>query len=259
MTTRWHTLLLLALLLVSSLPARAACTFTPWGLPAGCTTTECVFDPAVMPFYYANPFMNFSCESDKEYAIIELGISQANIDFVATNVYVKTKIFVYAEDEWGDLQKIGTAPIDKQINTYTAINSTRYAFTFENHTYLSTIKLTTAQLPNCPLTFGDKILKADNSNSALYQCGLFVEDVGESIRVNSLNGCVAHRCQNYPDKKIVAYCRADYDDEKCYLKAEHIWMIGTEYDLSSLPKVMIYLAFLIIFFMGILTGFSILG
>ncbi len=264
MTTRWYTLLLLTLLLVSSLPARAACTLTgafPFGsFPVGCTATECLnIDPNVMPFRYWSPIFNLTCANNKEYAIIELSINPANLDYVTNNSSLNTKILVLADDQYGDTQIIGSAPIDKQINTYTAFGSTSYSFTFSNHAYISNIKLTTAQLPNCPITFGEKILKADDSTSALYQCGLFVESIGDAIQNNPLNGCVRHRCQNYPDKKLVTFCRAEYDDNNCYLKAEHVWMIGTEYDLSSLPKVMIYLAYLIIFFMGILTGFSILG
>ncbi len=264
MTTRWHILLLLTLLLVSSLPARAACTLTgafPLGsFPVGCTATECLnIDPLKLPFGYWSPVFNLTCATDKEYAVIELSINQANIDYVATNLSSATKILVLADDAYGDTKIIGTAPIDKQINTYTAFGATSYGFTFSTHAYISNIKLTTAQLPNCALNFGEKILKADSLNAAQFQCSLFIESIGESIQANPLNGCVAHRCQHYPDKNMVTFCRADYDDTKCYLKAEHVWMIGTEYDLSSLPKVMIYLAYLIIFFMGILTGFSILG
>lgn len=280
MLTHWRTLLLLALLLVSSLPVRAACTFQPLPVTAGtCSATACTISSY---FYlkYFKPAFSVTCDSDREYFILRVfvdaqqlsqffntGIGYAgtpdpsvlladlNSYFAKVGVLQTVNMYIWDGSMDMVLSGVGDFKNTSGISEFTIYGSTQYQFTF-NNSIISKLEIQTSQLPNCKAFLGEKILKADNSNSAMYQCSLFVETVGNPP-YSGLGGCVPHRCQYYSDKNMVTFCDLRYNDDDCYSKAEHVWMIGTEYDLSSLPKIMITLTMLIIFFMGFKFGYRI--
>jgi hypothetical protein len=278
MTTRWHILLLLTLLLVSSLPARAACTFQPLpSVGAGtCSTTACTTSTYLYLRFFKPAFV-VKCDSDREYFILRVFVEPQQLSqfFNAGIVYTGTptssvlladlnsyfaksgilqSVNMYIWDGSMDFVPSGVGDFKDTsgISEFTIYGAKEYEFTF-NNSIITSFEIQTSQLPNCKAFFGEKILKANDSTSALYQCGLFVETVGNPPH-SGLGGCIPHRCQYYADKKIVTFCDLRYNDDDCYFKAEHVWMIGTEYDLSSLPKIFIFLAYLILFFHGLATG-----
>lgn len=266
------------MLLLSNLSARATCSVVPYSIQPACTDLYLCLSPSYTPgctptscptglyrWSYFSPAIDVACSNDREYLILKLSIDPTFIantlhlpDGVSYLLPYSQSVNFYAEDQWGDLSLAGTGDFKGKTSAeFTVYGSTRYEFTFNNSVFTS-FEIVTSTLPNCSVNFGEKILKADNSNSAMYQCTLFVETVGNPP-YSGLGGCTPHRCQYYSDKNLVAYCDSKYSDADCYSKAEHVWMIGTEYDLSSLPKVMIYLTMLIIYFLGYIAGFLVLS
>jgi len=257
-------LLVFVILLAVHLSAHGQCTIVPFSVPVGCTSTSC---PSASRIYHLwSPIIYVGC-GEREYLTITVDVdynfihsylvsigSSLTLDGVVSLVNAKTqRIQLYAEDQYGDMSLTGTGDFNGQSSKdFTVHGSTNYMFTFDNSA-ITGFKLTTSPLPYCKLPFGsEKILKADDVNSAQYQCSLYIDSVEQSIvQTHGLNGCTHYRCQYYADKKTVAFCESTLSDDECYNKAEYVWFIGTEFDLSSLPKIIIYCFLIFIYFLGL--------
>jgi len=253
-------LLALLLLMAVHLPAYSQCTILPYSIPPGCNSTSCPVK--FRHFVHWNPTIYVGC-GEREYLTVNLdmdfGISAATTGyFVVDGVtyYVEDfnqQIMLYAEDQYGDMSLAGTGDFSgKSSASFTVHGSTNYMFTFSNSA-ITGLTLATSPLPYCEINLGqNKILKADDVNSAQFQCSLFIDSVEESIEITKgLNGCTHHRCQYFADRKTLVFCESIYSDDECYQKAKYIWFIGTEFDLSSLPKIIIYCFLILLYFVGL--------
>ena len=252
-------LLALLLLMAVHLPAYSQCTILPYSISSGCNVNGCPSG------YYYNivwiPAITVSC-GEREFLTVTVQIDHNALAAATVQPvgavpgwlsYYAQEILLYAEDQYGDMSLAGTGNF-KNVATKDFIvhGSTRYMFTF-NNSIISGFTLATSPLPYCEINLGqNKILKADDANSAQYQCSLFVDSMNESIEITKgLNGCTHHRCQYFADRKTVAFCESILSDDQCYQKAKYIWFIGTEFDLSSLPKIIIYCFLTLLYFIGL--------
>ena len=255
------------ILLAVHLSAHGQCTIVPYSIPAGCNTTSC---PAIPNGFYEshlwNPTITIAC-AEREFVTLRVNVDH---QYMADEYYGEPidkvlgylsgyaqKVNLYAEDQYGDMGLVGTGDFTGLSSAeFTIHGSTAYMFTFQSTSAYRNFEIVTSPLPYCKLPFGsEKILKADDVNSAQYQCSLYIDSVEQSIvQTHGLNGCTHYRCQYFADRKTLVFCEGTLTDEVCYQKADYVWFIGTEYDLSSLPKVMIYLTLLILYFLGIASG-----
>jgi len=244
------------ILLAVHLSAHGQCTIVPYSIPTGCNSTSC--PSGIYDWNFWNPTVYVSC-GEREYLTLTVDFdaskfSALQLSLIMSGYYQQVRL--YAEDQYGDMSLTGTGDFSGQSSKdFTVSGSTNYMFTFDK-SMITGFKLTTSPLPYCKLPFGsEKILKADDVNSAQYQCSLYIDSVNQSIeQTHGLNGCTHYRCQYFADRKTLVFCEGTLTDEVCYQKADYVWFIGTEYDLSSLPKVMIYLTLLILYFLGIASG-----
>jgi len=247
------------ILLAVHLSAHGQCTILPYSIPSGCNANGC---PAKYYFRYLwNPTIYVGC-GEREYLTVTVFIDH---DVIATHLSMPVedvstwltphfqKINLYAEDQYGDMALAGTGDFKGvSIKDFIVHGSTHYMFTFD-YSVITGFTLATSPLPYCKLPFGsEKILKADDVNSAQYQCSLYIDSVEDSIeQTHGLNGCTHYRCQYFADRKTLVFCEGTLTDEVCYQKADYVWFIGTEYDLSSLPKVIILCLLLLLYFIGL--------
>jgi len=247
------------ILLAVHLSAHGQCTILPFSVPVGCTSTSC---PSASRIYHLwSPMIYVGC-GEREYLTVIVDVDynflvsawSIPLDDVVSNLNFKTQqIRLYAEDQSGDMSLVGTGDFKGQTSKdFTVSGSTNYMFTFDN-SVITGLNLTTSPLPYCKLPFGsEKILKADDVNSAQYQCSLYIDSVNQSIeQTHGLNGCTHYRCQYFADRKTLVFCEGTLTDDQCYQKADYVWFIGTEYDLSSLPKVIILCLLLLLYFIGL--------
>ena len=253
-------LLALLLLMAVHLPAYSQCTIVPTGIPAGCNSTSC---PAAFRIYGQwNPTIYVNC-GDREYLTVTVNVDYSFLkttlgfpsiaDLITYVNGFEQQIQFYAADQYGDMLLAGTGDFNgKSSADFTVHGSTNYMFTFSN-VAITGFSLATSPLPYCEINLGqNKILKVDDVNSAQYQCSLFVDSVEDSIELTKgLNGCTHHSCQYFADRKTVAFCESIYSGDECYQKAKYVWFIGTEFDLSSLPKIIIYCFLTLLYFVGL--------
>jgi len=253
------------ILLAVHLSAHGQCLLQPTSIPAGCDAASC---PSGFNYWTDfQPAFYVSCSADREYLTVTVHASSAVImdHFLfkptETQRYIdliknySQQIRLYAEDQWGDMASAGSGYFGGiETKDFTVYGSRNYMFTFY-HSFVTGFELKTSPLPVCNVNdiFGkEKILKANDVNSAQYQCSLYVESLGQSIeQTQGLNGCTFHRCQYFADRKTLVFCEGTLTDDQCYQKADYVWFIGTEYDLSSLPKVIILCLLLLLYFIGL--------
>ena len=256
--------LVLLLLMAVHLPAYSQCTILPYSIPPdSCNSTSC--SPAFRTYFIWQPTIYVSC-GDREYLTVTVNVDYEylshypsfqgdSLDEVVERIndFYYQQIRLYAEDQYGDMSLAGTGDFkNKSSMNFTVHGSTNYMFTFDQ-SLISGFTLATSPLPYCEINLGqNKILKADDANSAQYQCSLFVDSVDDSIELTKgLNGCTHHSCQYFADRKTVAFCESIYSGDECYQKAKYVWFIGTEFDLSSLPKIIIYCFLILLYFVGL--------